>query len=84
MTKQDSSTTGWDPVLLISQVCVLALSSLSSSYSVQIISIQTLHYLTLAILIPPLLAVFAEPSSLDYEGGATNVGMNTFLERQSQ
>ena len=36
---------------------------------------QTLHYLTLALLIPPLLAVFAEPSSLEYEGGAANVGM---------
>ncbi|KAF9233856.1 integral membrane protein S linking to the trans Golgi network-domain-containing protein [Melanogaster broomeanus] len=51
--------TSWDPVLLVSQI----------------ISIQTLHYLTLSVLIPPLLAVFAEPSSLMYEGGASNVGM---------
>lgn len=36
---------------------------------------QTLHYLTLAILIPPMLMIFAEPNSLDYEGGPTNVGM---------
>ncbi|KAI0315044.1 integral membrane protein S linking to the trans Golgi network-domain-containing protein [Amylostereum chailletii] len=36
---------------------------------------QSLHYLTLATLAPPLLAVFAESSSLDYEGGATSVGM---------
>ncbi|KAK2467356.1 hypothetical protein APHAL10511_000591 [Amanita phalloides] len=49
----------WDPVLLISQI----------------VSIQSLHYLTLSILVPPLLAVFAEPSSLEYEGGAANVGM---------
>jgi len=49
----------WDPVLLISQI----------------ISMQTLHYLTLSLLIPPLLAVFAEPTSLMYEGGAANVGM---------
>jgi len=50
---------GWDPVLLISQI----------------VSIQTLHYLTLSVLIPPLLAVFAYQRSLDYEGGATSVGM---------
>ncbi|KAG8221120.1 integral membrane protein S linking to the trans Golgi network-domain-containing protein, partial [Butyriboletus roseoflavus] len=49
----------WDPVLLISQI----------------ISLQTLHYLTLSLLIPPLLTVFAESTSLMYEGGAANVGM---------
>ena len=42
---------------------------------VQIVSMQTLHYLTLSILIPPLLSLFAEPISLLYEGGATSVGM---------
>ncbi|KAL4062524.1 integral membrane protein S linking to the trans Golgi network-domain-containing protein [Scleroderma yunnanense] len=52
-------TTSWDPVLLISQI----------------ISMQTLHYLTLSVLIPPLLVVFAEPAALLYEGGAANVGM---------
>ncbi|KAG9313220.1 integral membrane protein S linking to the trans Golgi network-domain-containing protein [Chiua virens] len=51
--------TTWDPVQLISQI----------------ISLQTLHYLTLSLLIPPLLALFAEPTSLVYEGGAANVGM---------
>ncbi|KAF9030375.1 hypothetical protein BDZ89DRAFT_911077, partial [Hymenopellis radicata] len=51
--------TNWDPILLISQI----------------ISLQTLHYLTLSLLVPPLLAIFAEPSSLNYEGGAANVGM---------
>ncbi|OBZ74022.1 Protein SYS1 [Grifola frondosa] len=54
-----AKSTGWDPVLLISQI----------------VSMQTLHYITLAVLIPPLLTIFAEPSSLEYEGGAANVGM---------
>ncbi|KAK7031461.1 integral membrane protein S linking to the trans Golgi network-domain-containing protein [Favolaschia claudopus] len=49
----------WDPVLLISQI----------------VSMQSLHYLTLSICVPPLLNLFAEPSSLNYEGGAANVGM---------
>ncbi|KAF5316742.1 hypothetical protein D9619_006775 [Psilocybe cf. subviscida] len=40
-----------------------------------IFAMQTLHYLTLSIITPPLLAVFAEPSSLAYEGGAASVGM---------
>ncbi|EIN06217.1 hypothetical protein PUNSTDRAFT_106434 [Punctularia strigosozonata HHB-11173 SS5] len=49
----------WDPVLLISQI----------------ITMQSLHYITLSILIPPLLAAFAQPNALEYEGGAANVGM---------
>ncbi|KAF8075246.1 integral membrane protein S linking to the trans Golgi network-domain-containing protein [Lyophyllum atratum] len=53
------ANTNWDPVLLISQI----------------VSIQTLHYLTLSILIPPLLGLFAEATSLNYEGGAANIGM---------
>ncbi|EPQ56198.1 hypothetical protein GLOTRDRAFT_110702 [Gloeophyllum trabeum ATCC 11539] len=36
---------------------------------------QTLHYLTLSLITPPLLAVFADPDSLEFEGGAANVGM---------
>jgi len=36
---------------------------------------QTLHYLTLSIITPPLLAAFAETASLNYEGGAASVGM---------
>lgn len=36
---------------------------------------QCLHYLTLAVLTPPLLAVFAEPVSLSWVGGAANIGM---------
>ena len=35
---------------------------------------QTLHYLTLSIVIPPLLTIFAEAKSLAYEGGAANIG----------
>ncbi|KAM5541326.1 hypothetical protein V8D89_004880 [Ganoderma adspersum] len=54
-----TKSTGWDPVLLISQI----------------IALQTLHYLTLSFLIPPMLSMFAEPGSLEYEGGAANVGM---------
>jgi len=53
------ANTTWDPVLLIAQI----------------VSMQTLHYLTLSILIPPLLSLFAEPNSLLYEGGASSVGM---------
>ena len=37
-------------------------------------ALQSLHYLTLALLLPPLLSLFAEPGSLEYEGGAFNVG----------
>ncbi|KAL6301729.1 integral membrane protein S linking to the trans Golgi network-domain-containing protein [Sparassis latifolia] len=54
-----AKTSGWDPVLLISQI----------------VSMQSLHYLTLAVLVPPLLTIFAEPSALEYDGGAANVGM---------
>ncbi|KAF7356936.1 hypothetical protein MVEN_01029500 [Mycena venus] len=49
----------WDPVLLISQAPL----------------IHCLHYLTLSICVPLLLNLFAEPTSLNYEGGAANVGM---------
>ncbi|KZT68664.1 hypothetical protein DAEQUDRAFT_670950 [Daedalea quercina L-15889] len=54
-----STSPGWDPVLLISQI----------------VAMQTLHYMTLAILIPPLLTIFCRPDALDYVGGAANVGM---------
>ncbi|KAJ7598828.1 integral membrane protein S linking to the trans Golgi network-domain-containing protein [Mycena floridula] len=59
MAKSSRSTSSWDPILLISQI----------------ISMQTLHYLTLSLIIPPLLALFAEPTSLMHEGGAASVGM---------
>lgn len=54
-----ASNASWDPILLISQI----------------VSLQTLHYLTLSVLIPPLLSIFAETGALVFEGGATNVGM---------
>ncbi|KAL7280289.1 hypothetical protein PYCCODRAFT_1363232 [Trametes coccinea BRFM310] len=54
-----AKSTGWDPVLIIAQI----------------VALQTLHYVTLSVLIPPLLVMFAEPGSLEYEGGAANVGM---------
>jgi len=50
---------GWDPVLIISQIVCL----------------QSLHYLTMSFIIPPLLALFAEPYALAHQGGAANVGM---------
>jgi hypothetical protein len=46
----------------------------SSVLSFQIVALQSLHYLTLTLLVPPLLSLFAEPGSLEYEGGAFNVG----------
>lgn len=79
MAKQSTSS-GWDPVLIISQVRHVLLSPRALTNKDQIISLQTLHYLTLAILLPPLLAMFAEPSSLEYEGGAANVGMPILLK----
>jgi len=36
---------------------------------------QSIHYLTLCLLIPPLLSIFAEPTALAYEGGSANVAM---------
>jgi len=59
MAPSKTTLSNWDPVLLVSQI----------------VSMQTLHYLTLSIIIPPLLAIFAEPKSLAYEGGAANIGM---------
>ncbi|KZT21008.1 hypothetical protein NEOLEDRAFT_1158395 [Neolentinus lepideus HHB14362 ss-1] len=49
----------WDPALIISQI----------------VAMQTLHYLMLSLITPPLLALFAESNSLQFEGGAANVGM---------
>ncbi|KZS94756.1 hypothetical protein SISNIDRAFT_473800 [Sistotremastrum niveocremeum HHB9708] len=50
---------GWDPVLLISQI----------------VTLQTLHYLTLSIITPPILYLFANRDTLLHEGGAWSVGM---------
>ncbi|KAH6915687.1 integral membrane protein S linking to the trans Golgi network-domain-containing protein [Coprinopsis sp. MPI-PUGE-AT-0042] len=57
--QKTAMNSNWDPILLISQI----------------VSMQTLHYLTLCLLVPPLLNLFAEPISLNYEGGASNIGM---------
>ncbi|TFK48491.1 hypothetical protein OE88DRAFT_532351 [Heliocybe sulcata] len=51
------SSNTWDPVLIISQI----------------VAMQTLHYLMLSLITPPLLAFFAEADSLEFEGGAANV-----------
>lgn len=50
---------GWDPLLLISQI----------------ISLQSLHYLTLSLLVPLLLSLLAHGPDLDREGGPANVAM---------
>ncbi|PVF93917.1 hypothetical protein CPB86DRAFT_776868 [Serendipita vermifera] len=47
----------WDPVILLSQI----------------VAMQALHYLTLAILIPPALAIFGSRQSLSFFGGPANV-----------
>lgn len=70
-----AKATGWDPVLIVSQVSNMRDTLADDSRCAQIIAMQTLHYVTLSLLIPPLLVMFAEPGSLEYEGGAANVGM---------
>ena len=61
------------PPAHISGILLQSIETVSLSH-LQIVSMQTLHYLTLSVFIPPLLNIFAEPSSLHYEGGAANVG----------
>ncbi|WWC96839.1 hypothetical protein V866_003714 [Kwoniella sp. B9012] len=51
---------GWDPVMIICQVRI-------------IITLQTIHYLTLSILIPPILTSFTTPVLLSYSGGPSTV-----------
>lgn len=41
----------------------------------QIVSLQALHYLSLAFLLPPLLTLFASPTLLSYEGGPSSISM---------
>lgn len=53
------TSSSWDPLLLISEI----------------VSMQSLHYLTLSVIVPPFLSFLAEPTSLDYEGGASSIGM---------
>lgn len=78
MAAQTQRALGWDPVLIICQVgdqlMFLAFKLLIDCRRFKIIAMQALHYLTLSLLIPPLLWLFAEPNTLTYEGGAANVG----------
>ncbi|KIY51891.1 hypothetical protein FISHEDRAFT_64033 [Fistulina hepatica ATCC 64428] len=59
MTTERTRLSNWDPILIIAQI----------------VSLQALHYLTVAILLPPLLYFSDEPTSLTYAGGPANVGM---------
>lgn len=45
----------------------------SPTDAVQIICLQTLHYLTLTIIVPPLLGMFTTPALLTYSGGPRTV-----------
>ncbi|KAH8833337.1 integral membrane protein S linking to the trans Golgi network-domain-containing protein [Flagelloscypha sp. PMI_526] len=58
-SKPSTSNSTWDPVLIISQI----------------VSLQAIHYLALSLLVPPLLATFANREELEYEGGPSNVAM---------
>lgn len=49
---------GWDPLLIISQI----------------ISIQTIHYLVIALLLPPCLEAWTDKEALQYAGGARVTG----------
>ncbi|AFR97709.1 hypothetical protein C343_05857 [Cryptococcus neoformans C23] len=48
---------GWDPLLIICQI----------------ISLQTIHYLTLSTLLPPFLTTLTSPDILIYSGGPSTV-----------
>lgn len=54
-----SSLHGWDPLRIVAQILTL----------------QAVHYILLAAFVPPLLAIFTEPSALKFEGGPVQVGM---------
>ncbi|KAF8585400.1 hypothetical protein K439DRAFT_1632639 [Ramaria rubella] len=59
MPPSNPRNAGWDPWLIISQI----------------VSMQSIHYLTLCLLVPPLLTIIAEPNALAYEGGAASVAV---------
>lgn len=42
--------------------------------TLQIISLQACHYMTLSIIVPPLLSAFTSPDLLEYSGGSRAVG----------
>lgn len=76
---------GWDPILILSQVRASLLrprqhlanepTPPSPWGPPQIVSLQALHYLSLSLLLPPLLSLFASPTLLSYEGGAASISM---------
>jgi hypothetical protein len=55
----EQARTGFDAVTIISQI----------------VALQSLHYVTLGLLIPPVLNALASGPDLDREGGAYNVAM---------
>lgn len=61
MSRRGSSVQrqGWDPLLIISQI----------------VALQACHYLILALITPPLLFLFTNPTALSLEGGPSNVAM---------
>ncbi|KAI8443195.1 hypothetical protein BY996DRAFT_6428060 [Phakopsora pachyrhizi] len=50
---------GWDPILIIAQI----------------LAIQSLHYLILSLLTPPMLQLLSSPFPLDFEGGPSSLAM---------
>ncbi|GAA5896061.1 uncharacterized protein JCM6883_001701 [Sporobolomyces salmoneus] len=50
---------GWDPVLIISQI----------------VAFQAIHYLTLALILPLFLSIFASSDLLAYEGGSSSISL---------
>ena len=74
MAPSKTTLTNWDPALLVSQASFHFRAEKALLTVLQIVSMQTLHYLTLSIITPPLLSIFAEAKSLAYEGGPANIG----------
>jgi hypothetical protein len=76
MARERRQRADWDPALIIAQVSIQNLQVEDAIDSVrQIVSLQAAHYLVLCITTPLLLIIFAEKGSLEYEGGALNIGM---------
>ena len=47
----------------------------------QIITMQAIHYLTLCLVVPPILTVFADPVALAYEGQCASYLICILLNR---
>jgi protein SYS1 len=65
----------WDPIILISQVYLYLLVQFPPTDAPQIVAIQSLHYLTLAICIPPAVSIFSSRRALNFYGGPANVNL---------